>query len=191
MKHTRIQLFAVAIMTLLFTVHGAFAGDRVPLFNGKDLAGWDVMKCEAVVDAGDILLVSGNGLVQTKRMYGDFVLEYEWKALQKEFWDSGVYFRYDAVPKGKPWPRQYQVNLRKGMEGNVGKTCINKEPVNVGKWNAYKLTVKGSTMALEINGKQVWKNDGLKGPAKGYISLQAEVPRGGQFRFRNIYVTEL
>ena len=46
-------------------------------------------------------------------------------------------------------------------------------------------------MALEINGKQVWKNDGLKGPAKGYISLQAEVPRGGQFRFRNIYITEL
>lgn len=169
---------------------GASAGERKALFNGKNLDGWDVLKCEAKVDAGEILLVSGNGLVQAKGMYGDFVLEYEWKALQKEFWDSGVYFRYDSVPEGKPWPRKYQVNLRKEQEGNVGKTQINKEPIKVGEWNKFKLTVKGTTMQLEVNGKLAWKGDGLE-TAKGYISLQAEVPKGGQFRFRNIFITEL
>jgi len=33
--------------------------------------------------------------------------------------------------------------------------------------------------------------DGLAGPTVGYIALQAEVPGGGQHRFRNIYLTEL
>jgi hypothetical protein len=190
MKQKRIHLFTVAITALLLTAHISEAGDRVSLFNGKNLDGWDILNCEAIVDGGEILLVSGNGLVQTKGMYGDFVLEYEWKSLQKEFWDSGVYFRYDSIPENKPWPKQYQVNLRTEQEGNVGKTCVNKEPIKVGEWNKFKLTVKGSTMELEVNGKPAWKSDELE-TAKGYISLQAEVPKGGQFRFRNIYVTEL
>ena len=170
----RTTMCLIALVASLFAL-GASAGERKSLFNGKNLDGWDVLKCEAKVDNGEILLVGGNGLVQTKGMYGDFVLEYEWKALGKEFWDSGVYFRYDSVPENKPWPRKYQVNLRKGQEGNVGKTHISKEPVKVGDWNKYKLTVKGATMQLEINGKPAWKADGLQKPS-GYISLQAEVP---------------
>ena len=44
---------------------------------------------------------------------------------------------------------------------------------------------------MEINGAKAWESDGLAGPAEGYIALQAEVPGGGQHRFRNIYLTEL
>jgi hypothetical protein len=51
---------------------------RVALFDGKTLNGWTVLKCEATVDNGDILIVAGNGLVQTEKKYGDFVLEFEW-----------------------------------------------------------------------------------------------------------------
>jgi hypothetical protein len=42
-----------------------------------------------------------------------------------------------------------------------------------------------------MNGKPAWTAEGLENPAPGYIALQAEVPGGGQFRFRNIYITEL
>jgi hypothetical protein len=59
------------------------------------------------------------------------------------------------------------------------------------EWNRFKLTVRGANLALEINGKSAWKDEGLQGPAKGYIALQAEVPQGGQHRFRKIYITEL
>ena len=36
-----------------------------------------------------------------------------------------------------------------------------------------------------------WQADGLGDPEEGYIAIQAEVPGGGQYRFRNVYLTEL
>ncbi|MBE0534138.1 MAG: DUF1080 domain-containing protein [Phycisphaerae bacterium] len=166
---------------------------RVALFDGKTLNGWTVLKCEATVDDGDILILEGNGLVQTEKMYGDFVLELEWKALREDKWDSGIYFRYDSVPKGRPWPAQHQANLLKGREGNVDTLEGAKSTglIRAGEWNALKLTVQGTKAALEINGQAAWEADGLGEPTTGYIALQAEVPGGGRHRFRNIYITEL
>jgi hypothetical protein len=166
---------------------------RVALFDGKSLSGWTVLTCEATVDSGDILIVAGNGLVQTEKKYGDFVLEFEWKALRDSKWDSGIYFRYDSVPQGKPWPARYQANLQQGDEGNVKElpAARSKGLIKAGQWNQFKLTVRGTKAALEINGTLAWEADGLEGPTVGYIALQAEVPGGGQHRFRNIYLTEL
>jgi len=168
------------------------AGEPVSLFDGKTLDGWDVLTCKAVVQDKAILLESGNGLVQTKKRYGDFVLEFEYKALKSDAWDSGVYFRYQAVPKDSPWPERYQVNLRKGEEGGLvgfpaGKNDV---PTKPGDWNRVELTVKGSVASVKVNGKSAWKVDGIEVPS-GYISLQAEIPGGGQFLFRNIRIAEL
>lgn len=175
-----------------FVVGSALAGEPVTLFDGKTLDGWDVIGCEAIVEDGAILLKAGNGLVQAKKRYKDFVLEYEWKALNPEMWDSGVYFRYDAVPAGRPWPAKYQVNLRKGMEGDLGGVANGKSTVAAkpGDWNKFQLTVKGSTASLEVNGEPSWSVDGIT-PAEGFVAIQAEVPGGGQFLFRNIRITEL
>jgi hypothetical protein len=166
---------------------------RVSLFDGKTLDGWTILKCEATVDSGDILIQTGNGLIQTEEMYGDFILEFEWKALRDDKWDSGVYFRYDSVPEGRPWPPRYQVNLRQDMEGNVGglEEARTEGLMKAGKWNRFKLTVEGSKASLEMNGENAWEADGLEGPDEGFIALQAEVPGGGQHRFRKIYLTEL
>jgi acetyl esterase/lipase len=171
----------------------AAAGQRVSLFDGKTLAGWDVLTCKAEVSEGDILITAGNGLVQTKKMYKDFILEFDWKKLDEKFWDSGVYFRYTSVPKNRPWPGRYQANLRKDMEGNVGgiKGATSKGMIKPAEWNKFKLTLKGADIQLEINGKLAWKATGLQSLDKGYISLQAEVPGGGKHRFRNIFITEL
>ena len=166
---------------------------RVALFDGKTLDGWTVINCEAIVDNGDILLKEGNGLVQTQQQYGNFILEFECKALRDDRWDSGVYFRYNIVPENRPWPNRYQVNLRQGMEGNVDalEEARSEGLIKPGQWNQFKLTVQGTKVSLEMNGSPAWKADGLGEPSKGFISLQAEVPGGGQYRFRNIYLTEL
>ncbi len=163
------------------------AAEPVALFDGRTLDGWDVITCEAVVQDGAILLQSGNGLVQTKKKYRDFVLEYEWKALKDDGWDSGVYFRYDVVPPGRPWPRRYQVNLRKGMEGDLDGFLAGKNTVatKAGDWNRFELTVRGPTAALKVNGQSAWQVDGLE-VCDSHIALQAEVPGGGQFLFRKI-----
>jgi len=168
-------------------------GNRAALFDGKTLNGWTVIECEAAVDDGNILLAAGNGLVQTEKKYGDFILDFEWKALRDDKWDSGVYFRYDSVPENWPWPDRYQVNLKQGMEGNVDNLeGANSEGLAMaGQWNKFKLTVRGTKASLEMNGKSAWEADGLEGPEEGFIALQAEVPGGGQYRFRNIYLTEL
>jgi hypothetical protein len=187
--------YSLVIATIMLTSCSVFesGSKRVSLFDGKTLDGWTVIKCEATVDNGDILLVAGNGLVQTEKKYDDFIFEFEWKALRGNKWDSGVYFRYDSVPENRPWPNRYQVNLQQGREGNVGnlKGAESKGLAKDGQWNKFKLTVRGTMASLEINGKPAWEADGLEGPEKGFIALQAEVPGGGQYRFRNIYITEL
>ena len=189
MKAIRIGLMALACLGV---GGGQSAAEPVALFDGKSLDGWDVIGCEAVVQDGAILVKDGNGLIQAKGAFADFVLEYEWKALAADMWDSGVYFRYDEVPEGRPWPKKYQVNLRKGMEGNIdgfpdGKSTV---PTKAGDWNKFELTVKGKTASLKVNGQDAWRVDGIEKPS-GFIALQAEVPKGGQFLFRNIRVTRL
>ncbi len=78
------------------------------------------------------------------------------------------------------------------MEGNVQplEDARSEGMTKPGEWNHFKLTVVGTTAALAINGKPAWKADGVKVPS-GYIAIQAEVPGGGQFLFRNIQITEL
>ena len=116
-------------------------------------------------------------------------MEIDWKALKPKDYDSGIYFRYTKVPRPKrPWPLRYQANMLEGQEGNVDgiEGAVSKGLIKKG-WNKFKLTVIGGKAELEINGKPAWKADGIEDP-KGYIGLQAEVPKGGQFMFRNIRI---
>ena len=169
------------------------SGARVSLFDGKTLNGWTILKCEATVDNGDILIVAGNGLLQTAKKYSDFVLEFDWKPLKESKWDSGVYFRYNSVPQGRPWPARYQANLMQGQEGNVSdlpgaesKGLI--KPARMEPVQADRPRHEGRP------GDQRHSRPGkpTASPSpEGYIALQAEVPGGGQHRFRNIYLTEL
>lgn len=184
-------IFGSALLTSCAVFDGG--SKRVAIFDGKTLDGWTLVTCEAAVDDENVLITGGNGLIQTEKKYGDFVLEFEWKPLRDNNWDSGVYFRYDTIPTGRPWPRRYQLNLRQGMEGNIGdlKEAQSEGLVKPGQWNKFKLTVQGMEASLEINDKHAWKADGLEEPTEGYVALQAEVPGGGQHRFRNIYLTEL
>lgn len=183
----------VTALPCLVPFAAAAPAARTSLFDGKTLAGWNILKCDAVVQDGQILLQAGNGLVQTQKKYGDFVLEFEWKALKADKWDSGIYFRYDTLPANRPWPQRYQVNLRQGDEGNVGglKGAQSKGLFKDREWNKLKLTVRGAKAKLEVNGQPAWEGDGLEGPTAGFIALQAEVPSGGQHLFRNIFLTEL
>jgi len=176
----------------LATCHISLADEAKSLFDGKTLKGWKIVTCKAEVVDGAILLKSGNGYLQADKQYGDFVLECDWKALNKKMWDSGIYFRAGA-PKGKfPWPPKHQVNMRKGEEGAINGADKAKAAslYKPGEWNHFKLTVKGETAELEFNGEKAWTRDGIT-PAKGNLCLQAEVPNGGQFLFKNITIKEL
>jgi hypothetical protein len=195
MKRLRRGFVAVGLLLAVLS-DAAWAdesfGFSMSLFNGHNLQGWHVTGCDVAVENGSLVLKSGNGLVRTDHRYGDFVLELDWKAHKLEKWDSGIYFRCELPPAGKPWPSRYQANLLQGQEGNVGGLAgaMSSGLAKDGEWNHFKLTAVGTRAELEINGKPAWKADGLQSPS-GYIGLQSEVPGGGTFEFRNIRVTEL
>jgi hypothetical protein len=75
----------------------------VPLFNGKDLSGWEQHsgKAEYRVEDGAIVgktvANTGNSFLCTKESYGDFVLEFEFKVAPDM--NSGVQFRSEFFDK--------------------------------------------------------------------------------------------
>jgi hypothetical protein len=189
----KLMSVVIAIFLVAFAATtNAKDGVRTSLFNGKDLTGWVVTGCKAVVRDGALLLEEGNGFVRTEHRYGDFILELKWRALKPDTFDSGIFFRCDAPPEGKPWPPRYQANLKQGQEGNVGglPKAVSNGLAKLGQWNEFKLTVTGDQAKLELNGQPAWESGGVAQKV-GYIGLQAEVPLGGQFEFKDIYVTEL
>jgi hypothetical protein len=188
MKVAVLSVAALWMMTLASALQASEPVDNtIVLFNGKNLDGWEAFKCEVEVKDGAIFIKSGNGMLYTKKQYADFVLDVEWKALSDKFYDSGVFFRVAEDSRHKVWPRLYQSNLQRGDEGNVGglKGATSKGLVKAGEWNHFRLTCQGERAKLEINGKLAWDVGGVT-VRKGYLGLQAEVPAGGQFLFRNI-----
>lgn len=185
---------SIMVLAAWLSMHVAPAaeGYRSSLFNGQNLDGWVVTGCDAGVEDGLLVLKAGDGLVRTLERHGDFVLELDWRPRRDGDYDSGIYIRADLPPEGKPWPARHQVNLKKGMEGNINTLPGAKSTglAKPGAWNHFKLTVVGERAELEINGKPAWKVDGLKEP-NGYIAFQSEVDGGGQFEFRNIELTDL
>lgn len=167
-------------------------GVRCDLTSSGDLSDWIVTGCEAEFVDGAILLKSGDGFLRTHHRYQNFVLELQWRPLHDENWDSGIYFRADLPPQGRPWPQRYQIDLRQGQEGSlVGNRRATAANLCLpGQWNRFKLTVRGKTASLEINGTPAWQVDDID-PVAGYIGLGAEVPGGGRFEFKDITVTEL
>lgn len=162
------------------------------LFDGRTLHGWTAENgCEIGVTDGLLELKGGDGWLRSDLAYADFVLHVEWKALKKSEYDAGIYIR--TLAEGKPFPKTaYQVNLLEGKEGNIGNLpgATSTGLVKPGDWNAFDITVVGDTVSLAINGKPAYKVGGLKQPS-GYVGLQCEVPKGGQFQFRNLSISEL
>lgn len=182
----------LAFLTVAALTGAAVAQQPVSLFDGRTLQGWKAVTCEAEVVDGAILIKAGNGILLADREYGDFVFECDWKALNTNMWDSGIYFRA-GLPSGTfPWPKEHQVNMRRGQEGSIAGADKAKAAslCKPGEWNHFKLTVKGAAAELEFNGEKAWRRDGIE-PAKGHLCLQAEVPGGGQFLFKNLTIVEL
>lgn len=168
-------------------------GYTCSLFDGRTLHGWTVENdCEADVHDGMLRLKAGNGWLRSHHTYGDFRLHVEWKALKKENYDAGIYLR--AGREGSPFPeRGYQANLLQGREGHINNLDGAKADGLVkpaGQWNTFDITAVGETVSLRINGKPAYTVNGATIP-RGYIGLQVEVPKGGQFLVRNVRVTEL
>jgi hypothetical protein len=188
-----------------------------PLFNGADLTGWvNVNGAPATWTWRDGMLVCSGvptGVLRSERMYGDFVLELEWRHL-KPGGNAGVFVRSEALPaRGVPFTKSIEVQVLDGTEtkdytshGDVfaihGARLKPDRPHPSGwerclpserrarpspQWNHYKVTCRGGVLELEVNGALVSGASELSDPS-GYLCLESE---GSEVHFRNLRVKEL
>ena len=137
------------------------------LFNGKDLEGWAGAVDNYEVKDGAILCKPGKGgVLHTKDEYGDFVARLEFKVPAGG--NNGLAIRYpgqgdtaytgmcelqvldDSSPKyAKLDARQYHGSVYGMVAAHRGF----QRPV--GEWNFQEVTVKGSTIKVELNGSVI------------------------------------
>lgn len=206
----------------------AFAeGDWTPLFNGKDLDGWEQHGGKAVYAARDGTVVgktvadTPNSFLCTKRAFGDFVLELEFKVVPGM--NSGVQFRsevfdkekeisVDGKPRKIPADRvhgyQYEIDPsaraftggvydegRRGWLANLEKNEAARKAFKQGEWNQARIECRGDSIKTWINGVAAADFKDSMTP-KGLIALQVHGigktgKPGEEVAWRNIRIKEL
>jgi hypothetical protein len=178
-----------------------------PLFNGKDLQGWEATKPELwSVKDGMIIGKQGknqlekNTFLATKEKYTDFVLKASVRLVRDEG-NGGIQFRTRILPDGTA--RGYQADVAKGywgllLEEGSPKRLIIKRPapeavktVRPDGWNDYEITAKGHHITLVLNGIKSVDLEDPTGDLGGVIALQLHVGPTMEVQFKDIQIKEL
>jgi len=184
---------AVALCALRLAAVTAFADEATwtELFNGRDLAGWQVVNDGVFTATNGVLHVGGGmGWLRSEKEFSDFALEAEWRGLETNY-NSGFYVRSGLA--GKPFPDGgWQVNLKQSaLDALVkGKDVVlqSKTPAKpAGECTKFRIEARGQSITLFVNDEKIWNYTELE-PARGFIGIQAE---GKRVEFRNVRIREL
>lgn len=205
------KIFTVLMMAAAISLNAQQWQD---LFNGKDLEGWEKLdgSAEFQVENGEVIGVSRTGtpntFLATKKVYGDFILEYEMK--MDRGLNSGVQFRSVALqPDGtrrvngyqvecddhdnRPWAGGIYEEASRGwlypMSYHMAVTKENRR----GEWNRVRVEAVGNTIRTYINGVNFANlvDDKRK---EGFIALQVHTIgddtalEGKEIRWKNIRI---
>jgi hypothetical protein len=181
----------------------------VSLFDGETLDGWDVKGMGKAdrerweVRDGAILATPGHrGMLQSRKTYGNFELELEWRLpregmigvtvrqkseLPPHENDEGVEVRLVDEPAFKELPGTERCGA---LFRRI--TPLEAKYLGTGKWNHLRVRCEGRRIVVTLNGAVVidTKSQGeLRGlPERGVIGLHG-LDGGGEFK--NVYVKEL
>ena len=161
MRVSRRSIGALVLAVALGCVQAANAADDGEfelLFNGKDLTGWMNPQGKAPSDGwkvedGAMSAKSGAGDIWTKKRYGDFVLELEFKTTG----NSGVFIRTDKPTDNVQTGIEIQVDNpgNKPDKHSVGSIYDLVAPVKeAGKrndWNELRVTAVDNVLTVELN----------------------------------------
>lgn len=185
-----------------------------PIFNGKDLKGWEIIPGKksvfAVVD-GQMSIKDGNGQIETTGQYKDFLLQLSIfsNGVEKPL-NSGVFYR---GPKGVFW-KGYESQVRNqwegddrtkpvdfGTGGNYGNQPTRKVLPSEKEWFYKTIVANGNHSAVWINGyltsdftdtRPVSPDQNAKEgyvPGPGTIHLQGHDPTT-DLLFKNIVIQD-
>lgn len=193
----------------------ASADGFVPLFNGKDLNGWQVADtgniAEWAADNGVLYTNGRGGWLMTDKEYSNFDLHLEFKLSEAS--NSGVALR--SPMKGDPALVGMEIQLLddvwyKKTENKLAVTQLtgaiydvvppSREALQpIGEWNTLRIVANGRRVTVELNGVRITdanldehKAKTAKHPGllrdKGTIGLQSQT---GRVEFRKIKIKEL
>ena len=164
-----------------------------PLFNGRNLDGWDV-DTASLWQVRDGLIVgkspglSYNEFLRTKKHYSDFILKAKIRIINGKG-NSGIQFRSKAVPDSHE-VSGYQADAFPGLWGSLydesrrNKTLASPQPEFLAKldttaWHSYIITAQGNHIRLELDGTTTVeyheKDPGIE--TTGFIGLQVHASR--------------
>lgn len=188
------------------------AGERIELFNGRNLDGWKAFLPNGADPAGTwsveegVLVCTGtpSGYVRTTTPYLNYVLDVEWRFdPAKGGGNSGVLLRVQG--DDKVWPRSIEAQLMSTRAGDIWNidafpmwvppsrtngrqtkhTHAAEKPL--GEWNHYRITAAGGHVVLAVNGQvlnEAFDCAELAGP----IALQSE---GAEIHVRRVSLLPL
>ena len=168
-----------------------------PLFDGKDLSGWQVDRKQEVswLVKGDILRYDGqSGTLRTKESYRNYRLRVDWRLPRKA--DSGVFVRDDrqlniwtwSMGSGEMWGYRQGFKPKQAGDRNPYTPATNEDRP-VGEWNVFLITCKDDKVTVVLNGKEVITEALLTGTKpRSPISLQRH---GDPLEFKSIYIMPL
>jgi len=190
---TRVEFRNIAIREIGFR----------PLFNGKDLTGWQPMgkrECWRVED-GKIVCHPGGGFwLRTRRQYENFVLRVEYKIAKGG--NSGIFFR--SALQGNPaytgmesqilddYGRPPAINTSGAIYGSLAPRRNMSRPP--GQWNYVEITCDGPLVRIWMNGETIVETRMDEHPnlrkrvRRGFIGMQ---DHGARVEFRNIRLRRL
>ena len=180
----------------------AFAQDGfVPLFNGKDLDGWDgdprLWKVQdgMIVGSTEGVTLNDNSFLITKKKYANFILRLDMKLRNH---NSGIQFRSEALPN---WVvRGYQADAAENnywgcLYEEKGKRSImvnsfkekGSTVVKLKDWNTYEILCDGDHIQIKLNGLVTADlHDSVR--LDGIIALQLHRGPPMEAYFRNIAI---
>ncbi len=195
-------------LALLLVCSLAAAEDKfTPLFNGKDLDGWQgdpelwSVVDGVIVGSTEKKELKHNSFLATKKTYKNFVLKLKFKLRNG---NSGIQYRSkqhdDFVVTG------YQADIADNAflgilyeEGGRG-ILVNVDGGEVAKhfnkdnWNEYVITADGPHLTQVLNGfttVDYTEKDPSKGATEGIIALQLHVGPKMQIEFKDVELREL
>ena len=217
---------AFAILTVVCIVHVVVAAQEaehwVSLFDGKTLNGWTRRGGEATyrVEDGAIVgttipgrevngkMVSGtpNTFLCTDRVYGDFILELEFKI--DPGMNSGVQIRSNSYagykngrvhgyqveidPSDRAWTGGIYDEGRRGWLFNLQDKEEARKAFKQNEWNHFRIEARGDHIKTWVNGVPAADlNDPMT--LRGFIALQvhgSKAPEPKEVRWRHIRIQD-
>ena len=199
---TMIRLAAAFALLAVFTLPLRAADERV-LFGGGRLDDWTNAGGQEpgtgwVVQAGAMVLKSpkAGGDIWTRDRFGDFVLELDFKTTG----NSGIFIRTDKPRDCVQTGIEIQVIPPEGKADRHSVGAIydlvapSKTNAKKDDWNAVKITAKGPTVTVEINGEKVnsidlnqWNKPGLNpdGSKNKFKAALKDFKREGHIGFQD------